>query len=255
MKVLIYGLPGAGKTTLAEKLNLTLGIDKVAWFNADKVRQEASDWDFSEEGRMRQNDRMNKLCNDASQNGKIAIADFVAPYHGQRVLFNADIEIFMDTIEEGRYEDTNKVFEKSIFADYTVTEWNDTDAINVAWLIGNRYFDGKKPTVQMLGRYQPWHLGHQALLDRAVAKTGQVNIMVRDMPTDENNPFTAEEVVQNLHKKLVSYAGKVMFNIVPNIVNITYGRDVGYKIEQESFDKEIENISATNIRKKGESNS
>ena len=72
--------------------------------------------------------------------------------------------------------------------------------------------------------------------------------MVRDMSIDENNPYTAEQVVQNLHKELVNYAGQIMFNIVPNIVNITYGRDVGYKIEQEQFDKEIEDISATKIR-------
>ena len=219
MKVLIYGLPGSGKTTLAEKLYLTLGVDKVAWFNADKVRREADDWDFSEEGRIRQNERMNKLCNNASAEGKIAIADFVAPFH-----------------------------EQSVFADYTCEEFNDTDWINISWLIGNKHFDGKKPTVQMLGRYQPWHPGHQALLERAIAKTGQVNIMVRDMSIDENNPYTAEQVVQNLHKELVNYAGQIMFNIVPNIVNITYGRDVGYKIEQEQFDKEIEDISATKIR-------
>ena len=248
MKVLIYGLPGSGKTTLAEKLYLTLGVDKVAWFNADKVRREADDWDFSEEGRIRQNERMQKLCDNASAEGKIAIADFVAPFHEQRMLFNADVEIFMDTIEEGRFEDTNKVFEKSVFADYTCEEFNDTDWINISWLIGNKYFDGKKPTVQMLGRYQPWHPGHQALLERAIAKTGQVNIMVRDMSIDKNNPYTAEQVVQNLHKELVNYAGQIMFNIVPNIVNITYGRDVGYKIEQEQFDKEIEDISATKIR-------
>ena len=248
MKVLIYGLPGSGKTTLAEKLYWSFGEDRVKWFNADVVRQEADDWDFSEEGRLRQNKRMKDLCDKASAEGMIAIADFVAPYQQQRIDFGADIEIFMDTIEEGRFEDTNKVFERSVFANYTVTEWNDTDWVNIAWMIGGYAFDGQKPTVQMLGRYQPWHSGHQALLDRALAKTGQVNIMVRDMPTDENNPYTAEQVVQNLHKELVNYAGQIIFNIVPNIVNITYGRDVGYKIEQEKFDKSIEDISATKIR-------
>ena len=247
MRVLIFGLPGSGKTYLAERLVEYLG-DKVAWFNADKVREEANDWDFSEEGRLRQNKRMLSLCENAEAEGKIAIADFVAPFQQQRIEFGADIEIFMDTIEEGRFEDTNQVFERSIFATYTCSEWNEEDPINIAWLIGNKYFDGQKPTVQMLGRYQPWHEGHQALLTRAVNKTGQVNIMVRDMPTDENNPYTAEEVVQNLHKELIDYAGQVIFNIVPNIVNITYGRDVGYKIEQEKFDKEIEDISATKIR-------
>ena len=79
MRVLIFGLPGNGKTYLAERLVEYLG-DKVAWFNADKVREEANDWDFSEEGRLRQNQRMLSLCENAEAEGKIAIADFVAPF-------------------------------------------------------------------------------------------------------------------------------------------------------------------------------
>ena len=127
----------------------------------------------------------------------------------------------------------------------------DKDAKLVAWLIGNLFiWDNRAPTTQMLGRYQPWHDGHQALLDRAIAKHGQVFLMVRDMPTDENNPYTAEQVIDNLQDKLVKYAGKVNLAVVPNILNITYGRDVGYKIEQEKFDKQIEEISATKIRSK-----
>jgi len=248
MKVLIYGLPDSGKTYLADKLVKYLG-DSVAWFNADKVRQEADDWDFSEEGRLRQNSRMRMLCENAEANGKVAIADFVAPFANARMEFNADLEIFMDTVTESKYEDTNKVFERPHYADYTVTEHNDKDAIQIAWLIGNLFiWNNKAPTTQMLGRYQPWHNGHQALFDRAIAKHGQVILMVRDMDTDENNPYSAEEVIENLKQKLVHYAGKVNLVIVPNVLNITYGRDVGYKIEQESFDKDIENISATKIR-------
>jgi nicotinamide mononucleotide adenylyltransferase len=102
----------------------------------------------------------------------------------------------------------------------------------------------------MLGRYQPWHDGHQALLERALAKHGQVFLMVRDMATDKSNPYDIQTVIENLQDKLVKYAGKVNIVAVPNILNITYGRDVGYKIEQEKFDKEIENISATKIRSK-----
>ena len=109
-------------------------------------------------------------------------------------------------------------------------------------------FDRFKPTTQMLGRFQPWHEGHQKLFERALAKHGQVILMVRDMSTDSSNPYSAEQVIENLQDKLVKYAGKVNLVIVPNILNITYGRDVGYKIEQEKFDKEIEDISATKIR-------
>ena len=109
-------------------------------------------------------------------------------------------------------------------------------------------FDPKKPTVQMLGRFQPWHAGHEALLERALAKTGQVKLMSRDMEWSENNPYSANEVKQNLQDKLSKYAGLVDIEVVPNIVNITYGRDVGYVFEQEHFEKEIEDISATKIR-------
>ena len=248
MRVLIYGLPDSGKTYLAEKLVGYLG-DSVAWFNADEVRGNADDWDFSEEGRLRQNKRMKSLCETAEAEGKVAIADFVAPYGSARLEFNANVEIFMDTVSESKYKDTDKVFEKPHYADYTVTEHNDTDAVNIAWLIGNMLiWNNKAPTTQMLGRYQPWHGGHQALFDRAIAKHGQVILMVRDMETDSNNPYTAEQVIANLQKQLVQYAGKVNLVIVPNILNITYGRDVGYKIEQESFEKSVEDISATKIR-------
>jgi len=87
------------------------------------------------------------------------------------------------------------------------------------------------------------------LFDRAIAKHGQVNLQIRNMPVTTDNPFTCYEVEKNLQDKLAKYAGKVKVSIVPNIVNITYGRSVGYKIEQEVFDDEIHNISATSIRK------
>ena len=121
-------------------------------------------------------------------------------------------------------------------------------------------FDWKKPTVQMLGRWQPWHKGHQELFKRAITKTGQVAIQVRDVhgtsggDGQDDNPFKWDDVCQNISdglakdgfKKGVDY--EIM--LVPNIVNITYGRGVGYAIEEEVFDEKIESISATKIRKK-----
>ena len=255
MRVLIYGLPGAGKTYLAKKLCEYLG-DNIAWFNADIVREEANDWDFSDEGRQRQSERMLRLCKEAEAEGKVAVADFVAPFFQARLDFNADYEVFVDTIKEGRFEDTNKVFERSAVtmswqneSRYHITEWNDIDAKNIAWIIGNKYiWNNQSPTTQMLGRFQPWHDGHQALLDRAMAKHGQVALLIRDMPTSESNPYTAQQVKDNLQEKLTKYAGRVKIIIVPNILNITYGRDVGYKIEKESFSKDVEDISAKKIR-------
>ena len=199
---------------------------------------------------------MLRLCKEAEAEGKVAVADFVAPFFQSRLDFNADYEIFVDTIKEGRFEDTNKVFERSAVTmswqnqdRYHITEWNDIDAKNIAWILGEKYiWNNQSPTTQMLGRFQPWHDGHQALFDRAMDKHGQVALLIRDMPTSENNPYTAQQVQDNLRQKLTKYAGRVKIIIVPNILNITYGRDVGYKIEQESFSKEVEDISATKIR-------
>lgn len=104
MKILIFGLPNSGKTTLARKLQEEL---KWSWFNADEVRKQFNDWDFSPEGRLRQADRMKKLCSQY----KFSIADFVAPTKEIRDIFNPDFTIWMNTIQESPYEDTNKVFE------------------------------------------------------------------------------------------------------------------------------------------------
>ena len=120
-------------------------------------------------------------------------------------------------------------------------------------------FDPKKPTVMLLGRWQPWHDGHLALFKRALEKTGQVVIQVRDVKDSsggkgqEDNSFSFEEISEDISKKLLSSGYKIneqfIIQLVPNITNITYGRGVGYKIEQESFESGIESISATNIRK------
>jgi len=249
MRVLIFGLPGSGKTYLAKRLVEYLG-DNVAWFNADQVRSDVNDWDFSEEGRLRQKQRIDNLCKEAEDNGKIAIADFICPFKKARKEFSADYEIFVDTIEEGIFEDTNQIFERPIATDYNIHEKRgDIDAKIIAYEIGQRFiWDNTAPTTQMLGRWQPWHGGHQALFDRAIAKHGQVFLMVRDMPIDINNPFPAYEVVENLQQVLYKHAGKVKIQVVPNLLNITYGRDVGYKIEQETFEREVHDISATKIR-------
>ncbi len=120
-------------------------------------------------------------------------------------------------------------------------------------------FDSKKPTVLLLGRWQPWHEGHLALFERAIVKTGQVIIQVRDVKDSsggegqEDNPFSFEQIAENIAEKLSKSGYTInqdyIIQLVPNITNISYGRGVGYKIEKESFDSEIESISATNIRK------
>ena len=108
--------------------------------------------------------------------------------------------------------------------------------------------DYSKPTAQMLGRWQPFHDGHFALFKEILKKTGQVVIMVRSMPQTENNPFQFNEIKKRIEDKLKNYEGRYEVIKVPNITNICYGRDVGYKIEEIVLPKEIQEISATKIR-------
>ena len=113
-KILIFGLPGSGKSYLAEPLAAELG---GVWINADQVRGHYDDWDFSDEGRMRQAMRMKFLSDGVVRAGKYAITDFVCPFQNARSDFQPDYSVWMDTIEEGRYEDTNKIFEKPATVD------------------------------------------------------------------------------------------------------------------------------------------
>jgi adenylylsulfate kinase len=272
-RILIMGLPGSGKTYMAEALKKYLeqhGVSQklgmaetlpitglnatVTWFNADDVRRKYNDWDFSKEGRIRQSLRMLEFALSSSTD--YVICDFVAPIPEMRNNFKADWTIWMDTIEEGRFEDTNRMFVPPEVYDFRVTEKN---AEKWAEFIGNHIidrrrrpvFDWQKETVQMLGRWQPWHAGHRALFERAIAKTGQVVIQIRDCQGWQgSNPFAIEQVKNYIRRDLDPiYQGQYEIQVVPNIVNITYGRDVGYRIEQETFDDATHSISATKIRR------
>ena len=115
-------------------------------------------------------------------------------------------------------------------------------------------WENNKPTVQMLGRWQPWHDGHFALFERAVAKTGQVAIMVRDTGgTDEKNPFyydvVRDRIISELGKKGYMHGSDYVVMLMPNITEIVYGRDVGYAINKIELPEEIQKISATDIRR------
>lgn len=123
------GLPGSGKTTLAKPFAELLG---GVHLNADAVRKHYNDWDFTPEGRMRQALRMRYLADGVVMAGKIAVADFVCPTEQARMEFNPDFTVWMDTINEGRFEDTNKIFVQPAHSDYRVSKWfNDTHEVLV----------------------------------------------------------------------------------------------------------------------------
>ena len=271
-KILVMGLPGSGKTYFAERLKSYLENNatrlftfldgdsafpnlkaRVEWFNADDVRKKFNDWDFSKEGRIRQSLRMAEFA--LKSNCEFVICDFVAPLAEMRHNFKADWTIWMDTIDVSRYDDTNKVFNPPNLYDFRITEQNADKWVpyvgeRIQQNLRRPVFDWKKETVQMLGRWQPWHSGHRALFERAIAKTGQVYIMIHDCQGWNNsNPFSINQVTENIKRDLDPlYQGQYFIQVAPNIVNITYGRDVGYKIEQEVFDDSIHSISATKIR-------
>jgi len=269
-RILIMGLPGAGKTFLAQALKQYLESNSaffrpqwgamcgdyatIEWFNADDIRKRFNDWDFSSEGRIRQSHRMRELADQSSAD--FVIADFIAPLTEMRNNFKADWTIWMDTLEAGRFEDTNRMFVPPEYYDFRITEQN---ADKWAEFIGQHIledrrrpiFEWRKETVQMLGRWQPWHAGHRALFERAIAKTGQVCIMIRDCQGwNKSNPFSWSTVKDAIRRDLDPlYQGQYEIVVVPNITNITYGRDVGYTIEQEVFDDATHAISATRIRR------
>ena len=108
MKILVMGLPGSGKTYLTERL---VPLLNAAWYNADKVRDMSNDWDFSDAGRARQSMRMKTFADFEKSHGRYVICDFVCPTKQTRENFDSAVFILMDTIKEGRYEDTNKLFQ------------------------------------------------------------------------------------------------------------------------------------------------
>jgi hypothetical protein len=276
IKILVMGLPGSGKTYFSGLLkkyiedNSSLSTmpphmmanmegvspgrkSTVDWFNADQVRKRFNDWDFTREGRIRQSLRMAEFAMKCT--GDYVICDFVAPLPEMRENFSADWIVWMDTIDSGRYEDTNKAFVPPKNYDFRITEKNAEEWVKFVGdhiLTNTRRptFDPRKETVQQLGRWQPWHQGHRALFERLLERTGQVCIMVRDCQGwNSSNPFDFEHVKNLIHRDLDPlHQGKFTVILVPNIVHIGYGRGVGYTIEEEKFDSSIEEISGTNIR-------
>lgn len=249
MIIQIIGLPGSGKTELAKALKERINAIHL---NADEVRSTVnSDLGFSVEDRLEQARRMGAMARlIASQGVAPVIVDFVCPTEETRAAFGKpDILVYMATIQEGRFEDTNKMFVPPLEYDiaFISHEWNQDE--KATQIINNfKLHDWSAPTTLMLGRYQPWHEGHHALYVEAGKRTDQVLLGVRNTyKTSEKDPLKFDEVKEYISKD--SFMDGSMVLRLPNITNIVYGRDVGYKIEQIELSKDIQAISATQKRK------
>jgi adenylylsulfate kinase len=247
-KILIMGLPGAGKTTLA---NTLAPLVNAVVFNADAVRANLSrDLSFSYDDRIEHARRMGWMCDRVVEAGGTVIADFICPTPQTRGAFGEAFTIWVDRIETGRFEDTNRMFvaperfDLRVRVEGTPQYW----AEQVLALL-RPAFDPQKPTALFIGRYQPFHGGHQRLIEEGLRRVGQVCIAVRDTHgTDARNPLTFFAVKQRIETALSTYAGRLVVVPLPNITNVYYGRDVGYAVERIVLDDETEAISATNMR-------
>lgn len=249
MIIQIIGLPGSGKTELAKALKERINAIHL---NADEVRATVnSDLGFSPEDRIEQARRMGEMARLISKQGVApVIVDFVCPTDLTRAAFGTpDILVYMYTINEGRFEDTNKMFEAPEEYDIGFPS-HLLDPDQKASTIINQFglHDWSAPTTLMLGRYQPWHEGHHALYEEAGKRTKQVLLGVRNTyNTSEKDPLTFDQVKGYIAKDSVMDDAMVLR--LPNITNIVYGRDVGYKIEQVDLGATIHAISATEKRK------
>jgi len=244
------GLPGSGKSTVAEILTNELN---AVWFNADAVRQEINkDLGFTEEDRNEQARRMGKLCDWVKKSGNYAVADFVCPTKDTRAAFKADFTVWVNRIDEGRFADTNKLFENPENADVvlnsgsTPEEWCEQV---LEKLFASERWDNQAPTALLIGRYQPFHAAHKELVRECIKRSGQCCIALRDVAgIDESNPYDFNQVRNNIMSACKEFGDKVKVIEIPNITDFFYGRTVGYNIEQLELSKELQNISATKIR-------
>lgn len=244
------GLPGAGKTTLSALLSKRLN---AVHLNADEVRANINkDLGFSVADRVEQARRMGWLCDQIVHTGGYAIADFICPTPETRAAFGDAFVVWIDRIDTGRFEDTNRLFvppdhwDVRVTAEGTPEHWAEEITSQLRPI-----FDPKRPTALFVGRWQPFHDGHRLLIEEGLRRVGQVCIAVRDVPNgDGRNPYSHHAVRERIEAALSAYAGRFIVVPLPNVTHVFYGRDVGYEVSRLELPCDVEAISATEIRRR-----
>lgn len=249
-KILVMGLPGSGKTTLASALARRLN---AVHFNADEIRHNINkDLGFSVADRIEQARRMGWLCDRVIETGNLAIADFICPTPDTREAFGAAFVVWVDRIKESRFEDTDLLFVPPKRCDVRVTASGNPEywAEQIAQRL-RPVFDPRRPTALFVGRWQPFHDGHKALIETGIERAGQVCIAVRNTHSrdDAGNPVPFEAVKERIETALWRHKGRFRVIDMANITHIFYGRDVGYAVERLELSPEVEEISATEVRR------
>jgi hypothetical protein len=248
-KILIMGLPGAGKTTLARSLAPLLN---AVVFNADEVRANISkDLGFSHADRIEHARRMGWMSDRVVEAGGTAIADFICPTSETRAAFGPAFTVWVDRIAEGRFPNTNLIFvppeafDVRVAAERSPRYWAERIVARL-----RPTFNPQLPTALFVGRYQPFHEGHRHLVEEGIRRVGQACLAVRNTHgTDAKNPLSFFEVKQRIEASLATYTGRYIVVPLPNITHVLYGRDVGYVVERIELRPSLEAISATKIRR------
>jgi predicted kinase len=235
-KILIMGLPGAGKTTLAEALLPRLN---AVYFNADMVRANVhKDLGFALEDRIEHARRLGWLSDQVVRAGPYVIADFICPTAATRDAFGGAFTVWVDRIKKGRFDDTNALFQSPETYDIRVSKdgapefWAEKIAAAVRPM-----FDPKAPTALFVGRYQPFHAGHRALIEDGIRRIGQVCLAVRDTAGgDKGTPCLFEFVRARIEEALREHNGRFVVVPVTHVPAVYDGRDIGRVVERVELD-------------------
>lgn len=227
-KILVMGLPGGGKAALAEGLARHLGAVR---FNAEAVRDNIDGAPASSrKDPIEQARRLGWLCDRVIEAGGFAVADFVCPTPETRAAFGEAFIVWVDRIPQSRLADTDRLFVPPARCDMRVTatgapeDWAEEIARHL-----RPVFDPQRPTALFVGRWQPFHDGHRALIERELARTGQVCIAVRADDDLDSLPF--EAVKDLIEAALRRHAGRFTVVPLPNVTHIFHGGDRDCAIE------------------------